>query len=358
MLKLGENIKRLRLLGDLTQEQLAEVLGVSPQAVSRWENSSAYPDITLLPALANYFSVSTDELLGVDVTEQRKEIEQIMRQNDALHTQGKIEESVELLREKIRLYPKSADLACQLAHSLYQRICGSRLKPEKELNEIISLCERAVSLDKGETYVTYLGRQTMCYAYCMLGRKDDAYKIAEGMPSMWVCREIMLNHVLSGEEELDQRQHLLLSCMDFSILDLHHIARKMSTPEESIILLKKAIQLADILTGEDHKFYNERVFKCYLWIARAYCRLGDEKQAFDNLELALRYAVMFEQRPECSEYEVFWLKGYEDKRKSARKNSEETLYQHLLDKIAEEPFKLLHDSGKYSEFRKKVEEYL
>ena len=47
-LKLGENLKKFRLQRELTQEQLADVLGVSAQAVSRWENGTTYPDITLL----------------------------------------------------------------------------------------------------------------------------------------------------------------------------------------------------------------------------------------------------------------------------------------------------------------------
>lgn len=54
-LKLGENLKKFRLQRELTQEQLADVLGVSAQAVSRWENGTTYPDITLLPTIASYF---------------------------------------------------------------------------------------------------------------------------------------------------------------------------------------------------------------------------------------------------------------------------------------------------------------
>lgn len=61
-LKLGENLKKFRLQRELTQEQLADVLGVSAQAVSRWENGTTYPDITLLPTIASYFEITLDEL--------------------------------------------------------------------------------------------------------------------------------------------------------------------------------------------------------------------------------------------------------------------------------------------------------
>ncbi|MBQ7775566.1 MAG: orotate phosphoribosyltransferase [Lachnospiraceae bacterium] len=60
---IGANIKRLRQNKGLTQEQLGEVLGISGQAVSKWENQSALPDILILPRLADYFSISIDELM-------------------------------------------------------------------------------------------------------------------------------------------------------------------------------------------------------------------------------------------------------------------------------------------------------
>ena len=62
----GETIKTLRKQSEMTQEQLAELLSISPQAVSRWETNTAMPDISLLPPLANLFGVSTDFLLGMD----------------------------------------------------------------------------------------------------------------------------------------------------------------------------------------------------------------------------------------------------------------------------------------------------
>ena len=60
---IGKNIKRLRMNAGMTQEQLAERLNISGQAVSKWENDSALPDITLLPALADCFGVTIDELM-------------------------------------------------------------------------------------------------------------------------------------------------------------------------------------------------------------------------------------------------------------------------------------------------------
>ena len=59
---IGSNIRRLRTEKGVTQEQLAEAMNVTCAAVSKWERSETYPDITLLQPLAFYFGVSTDEL--------------------------------------------------------------------------------------------------------------------------------------------------------------------------------------------------------------------------------------------------------------------------------------------------------
>ena len=63
---IGENIKRLRTVRNLTQEQLAEALNVSSVAVSKWERGDTMPDISMLPRLAYYFRVSIDELMSYD----------------------------------------------------------------------------------------------------------------------------------------------------------------------------------------------------------------------------------------------------------------------------------------------------
>lgn len=61
---LGKMIAQLRKDHRITQEELSEKLGVSPQAVSKWENDQSYPDILLLPKIAEIFRVSIDELFS------------------------------------------------------------------------------------------------------------------------------------------------------------------------------------------------------------------------------------------------------------------------------------------------------
>ena len=88
MIKLGERIKELRLRDGRTQDALASELGVTAQAVSRWEKEICYPDMEMIPSIANYFGVSIDELFGYDNERSKKvdnlaaEINDMIRQNN------------------------------------------------------------------------------------------------------------------------------------------------------------------------------------------------------------------------------------------------------------------------------------
>lgn len=96
----GENLKRLRKEKDLTQEDLAEVLGVSFQAISKWERGESYPDITVLPEVASFFKVSVDELLGVNKAENEEEIIKDLEAYDNLTDETLKQEIIRRLKEK------------------------------------------------------------------------------------------------------------------------------------------------------------------------------------------------------------------------------------------------------------------
>lgn len=75
--QLGAKIRELRKKRGISQEVLAQYLGVTFQAVSKWENGTAMPDVTLIPALASFFGVSTDELFDYNRLEAEKKVEEI-----------------------------------------------------------------------------------------------------------------------------------------------------------------------------------------------------------------------------------------------------------------------------------------
>lgn len=88
---IGRNIRRLRQNKGMTQEQLAEKLGISAQAVSKWEKEIAYPDILLLPVLADEFEVSINELMDfkLNVYTNKERFIKFMFTNNVLSFKGK-----------------------------------------------------------------------------------------------------------------------------------------------------------------------------------------------------------------------------------------------------------------------------
>lgn len=115
-LKIGEKVRALRLQQKMTQEQLADRLGVSYQSISRWENGITYPDIEFLPAIANYFSVSLDYLMGQDDAEKRRAIK---KQINKIADMGANDEDelVELIRS-CRREKESAEYFEDICYSL------------------------------------------------------------------------------------------------------------------------------------------------------------------------------------------------------------------------------------------------
>ena len=97
---LSENIKKLRREKELTQEAMAEFLGVTFQSVSNWERGESYPDITMLPEIAGFFKISVDELLGVNKAENEAEIIKELEAYDNLSDEKLKQEIIDRLKEK------------------------------------------------------------------------------------------------------------------------------------------------------------------------------------------------------------------------------------------------------------------
>ena len=84
---IGKRISHHRKRLGLTQDALAEKLGVTAQAVSKWENDQSCPDIAMLPLLAALFGITTDELLGVKPVHQAEVVEEEKEETDGVHIQ-------------------------------------------------------------------------------------------------------------------------------------------------------------------------------------------------------------------------------------------------------------------------------
>ena len=118
-IRIGAKIVALRHEQRVTQDMLAVSLGVTPQAISRWESENGYPDIELLPAIASFFSVSIDELLGYRQSEREKELTSIHAEIKRLKEVGTIEERIRFSRESLIRFPGDDMIKEELAISLY-----------------------------------------------------------------------------------------------------------------------------------------------------------------------------------------------------------------------------------------------
>ena len=112
-IKLGEKIRTLRKRKNVSQEVLAQYLGVSFQAVSKWENGDTLPDVAMIPAIAVFFDVSTDELFDFNRLETEEKIQKAcwdiasIRYDDPRRAES-------MLRDLLKQYP--GNVGCAPVH--------------------------------------------------------------------------------------------------------------------------------------------------------------------------------------------------------------------------------------------------
>ena len=137
-MELGKKIKQLRYKAGLTQEQLAERMGVSPQSVSKWENAVAMPDITALPQLAEIFGVSIDDLFDLTSEQRLNRIENRMDAEDEL-PQDIFWEYEEFLKGQTAAEPNKVRATDLLAYLYWHRMNSYGRKASRWAKESIRL---------------------------------------------------------------------------------------------------------------------------------------------------------------------------------------------------------------------------
>lgn len=226
----NEKFKNFRKICNLTQEQIADIFHVSPQAVSRWENGATYPDIEILPALADFFGVSIDDLLGVDISKKELRIKEFLnKMDDAVDKQcmyGKfnenaIDEEIEICRDALREFPNILYLLYRLAGSFWNKMChckdtGREEEMKKYAGEAIKIYERIANESNNyvslpfleEDYdhtlesIRYAAILDIAYTYKLIGEIEKAINWANQLPNMECTSEKILSRILKGEEKI------------------------------------------------------------------------------------------------------------------------------------------------------------
>ncbi|MDR0905840.1 MAG: helix-turn-helix domain-containing protein [Oscillospiraceae bacterium] len=217
-IKIGERIKQLRRKRDVTQERLAEYLGITPQAVSRWESELAYPDIELLPAVADFFGTSVDELLGVDAGKREAEINSYHTRSRALWESGKYGEAAALFREGVSRFPSDDGLWSELANSL------SASQNEEELREAVTIYERVLSDGNPSPKLRASILGNLCLLYAKVGERERAIDLARTLPHIYESRVATLPLVLDGEEREAALKSAIFSAVDLLCVSIYSLA--------------------------------------------------------------------------------------------------------------------------------------
>ena len=202
MLHLSENLRLCRLEKDMTQEELAECLGVTPQSVSKWERGETYPDITLLPALANVFDTGIDFLMGMDKIRAAKALYDIHDQAHRAMGAGAFPEAEKIYREALLIYPNKPEMLLGLS---------SVLAMQGAAGEAIPLTEKGISLSDNEKQKATM-RAVLCFLYLQIGERERALDLASSLPHIRESREKVVPKLQKPlpEEALAKELRLLI----------------------------------------------------------------------------------------------------------------------------------------------------
>lgn len=204
-MQLGKKIKSLRLQNSMTQEMLANHLGLSAQAVSKWENDVTTPDIQLLPELSAYFGVTIDELFQISDETHLDRIDNMLETKRRL-TQDEFEYAADYLRNKLEdndkrgrcltllgeLYHHKA--TSYLADAEYYAKEALKENPTSKANHVI-LCKAQGGTLSDWNYVNHHTRIQFYYEFV---KENPTY----GRGYMWLIDELIADNRLEEAEAM------------------------------------------------------------------------------------------------------------------------------------------------------------
>ena len=319
-LTLGDKIKELRKRDGRKQEDLANALGVTNQAVSRWEANGGYPDMEMIPAIANYFGITIDELFGYE-NDREKKIESLVSKINEMNFMNNgvdinIDECISLAREAMIEFPANEKIMLCLADVLYNagyvrygeyHLIDSegynvydveRHRGYAEWKEAIIIYERLLkTLEAGTMRQNALRNLTQLYLNT--GEHERALSAIESEPSIYGSYEFLRINACDGKKHAEAYGVALLKTVRASaeliIGTLIAHEQNMSTSDK-IKSIKSAIALFDHVCTDGnygiHSAYIARMYtllSLYLWLG------GEHNEAFDALDKSLLHFKAFEE---------------------------------------------------------------
>lgn len=254
-MNIGNKIRELRKQRGITQEQLAESIGISFQAVSKWENNIALPDITLVPVLASYFGVSMDELFDFNL----KEIEHAVRiitEKAYQYRESNPAESRRILEEGLKKYPENDILLNNLLYVLNYSV-----KPDETIAIASKLIEKTNQND-----VKYDALRFLAYAYKAKGDLESAEAAIEQIPEIYFTKLTEKAYLLSGKakfEAAEKQKWISFENLLQMMWKLAEYYEENGKIDKAIAETKKALNLISIIGNSQFdtyvKFFSKQI---------------------------------------------------------------------------------------------------
>ena len=314
--KIGKNIKKLRLEKEMTQKELAGIVGVSFQTLSKWEHGYCYPDIEYLPKLALFFGVSIDSLFSVeeydDIISPNLFLNNI---NEALSA-GNIDEAIEISREAVSKFPNDFTLLNNLMYALFisggadGNIENYRENQIKYDKEIIALGEYIVDKCQEQDIRNEVIARLALY-YCDTNRISEGRKLYEKLPCRENCRENNIWYGLKKEERKgflhseikETSEYLSNVLMLLAANDLEY------SDEEVIIIYEKILQIDKIIYENWCQGRQWELAYTNILIARKYALSDKCEEMCKALHNAFEYAYSYDNEETSDRYECLLLKN-------------------------------------------------
>lgn len=281
---IGKKIKELRIKNDMTQEKLADYLGISYQSVSKWENGITSPDLGLIVPLARLFEITTDELFDYKASvEDMKRSEFQCRYDETFRT-GDLSVRLSVAKEAVRVYPGDMNWLTNYAWAVWCNAISI-----KEDTKYVEQREKAITLFRkviencGNDEIKSYAIVGIVQCLTEKGSYDEAKRYAELYPDTKLNadeKEKLLISCMIGEERIAKQQERLL---DKSINIIQDIICGETSPDERITA--KSIIDALIPDGNYLTFHYE-LYMIDLSEARAEICTGE----YDNAILAMARA--------------------------------------------------------------------
>ncbi len=223
-LSIGSTIQKLRQNKGLTHEQLASALGITAETVEKWEESAAYPDITLLSPIARLLGTTLDALLMFETELKPDDVTNIYTVCAEKFETGTYEDALDICENYLKAYPNSLFLKFRMGSLLqeYIQLAETEEQANGVLDKSISLLEEASLIDDLE--VKQASLYVLSSLYTMKEEYDKAIEVLNTLPKVNVNTDFMLSTIYSitGDKERAKaiEQESLFNNINNSIISL------------------------------------------------------------------------------------------------------------------------------------------